>query len=95
MEHPITLAAMRSLAEIYQKIGKYREAEKLQIQVLDARNRILGEHPDKFHVMVDLALTYLNLGKYTEARNLQIQVLDANTRILGVEHPDTNHVQEI
>jgi hypothetical protein len=68
----------------------YIEAEKLQIQVLDARNRILGvEHPDTILTMGNLASTYRELGKYTEAEKLEIQVLDARNRILGVEHPDT------
>jgi hypothetical protein len=40
---------MANLAATYQNLGKYTEAEKLQMQVLDARNRILGvEHPDTF-----------------------------------------------
>jgi hypothetical protein len=38
---------MGNLASTYRNLGKYTEAEKLEIQVLDARNRILGvEHPD-------------------------------------------------
>jgi hypothetical protein len=60
------------------------------MQVLDARNRILGvEHPDTIRAMANLAATYQNLGKYTEAEKLEMQVLDARNRILGVEHPDT------
>jgi hypothetical protein len=40
-------------------LGKYTEAEKLQIQVLDARKRILGvEHPDTINAMGNLAATY-------------------------------------
>ena len=70
--------------------GYSREAEKLEIQVLDARTRILGvEHLKTINAMNNLAATYQYLGKYTEAEKLQIQVLDASTRILGVEHPDT------
>jgi hypothetical protein len=38
---------------------KYIEAEELEIQVLDARNRILGvEHPDTISAMGNLACTY-------------------------------------
>jgi tetratricopeptide (TPR) repeat protein len=70
--------------------GYSREAETLEIEVLDARHRILGvEHPDTINAMANLALTYGNLGKYTEAEKLEMQVLDARNRILGVEHPDT------
>ena len=64
--------------------------ESLGIQVLYARNRILGvEHPDIIRAMANLAATNRNLGKYTEAEKLEMQVLDARIRILGVEHPGT------
>jgi len=65
------------------------------MQVLDARNRILGvKHPDTITAMANLAATYYKLGKYTEAKELDIQVPDARTRILGVEHPDTVKAME-
>jgi tetratricopeptide (TPR) repeat protein len=81
---------MAHLAITYQYLGKYTEAEKLEIQVLDARNRILGvEHPDTITAMANLASTYLDLEKYTEAEKLEIQVFNGRCRILGVEHPDT------
>ena len=36
-----------------------KEAEKLEIEVLDGRNRILGvEHPDTIRAMANLASTY-------------------------------------
>ena len=74
---------------------KYTEAEKLQTQVLDARNKILGvEHPDTINAMANLAATYQHLGKYTEAEKLQIQVLQARNTILGVNHPHTILVME-
>ena len=81
---------MANLAATYQKLGKYTEAQKLQMQVLDARNRILGvEHPETLRAMGNIAATYVKLGKYTEAEKLQMQVLDARNRILGEEHPHT------
>ena len=66
-------------------MGKYTEAEKLDIQVLDARNRILGvEHQDTIHAIGSPATTYEHLRKYTEAEELEIQVLDEKkNRILG------------
>ena len=76
-------------------MGKYLEAEKLEIQVLDARNRILGvEHPDTIDAMANLAATYRDLEKYTEAGKLEMQVLNARKRILGVEHLDTIRAME-
>ena len=70
--------------------GYSSEAEKLKIQVWDARNKLLGEeHPDTILAMGNLAFTYCHLGKYKEAEELEIQVLDARIRLLGEEHPAT------
>jgi len=74
------------------KQGYLKEAETLEIKVLDTRNRILGvEHPDTIYAMGNLAKTYGSLGKHTEAEKLKIQILDTRNRILGVEHPLTIH----
>jgi len=40
-EHPDTISAMGSLAATYGSLGKYADAEKLQIHVLDMRNNYL------------------------------------------------------
>jgi hypothetical protein len=57
------------------------------MQVLDARNRILGvEHPDTIRAMIGLASTYYKLGKYTEGEKLQIQAQEAQSRVFGDEH---------
>ena len=72
------------------KQGYPKEAETLQIKVLDTRSRILGvEHPDTIYAMENLAKTFGSLGKYTEGEKLEIQVLDARKKILGSAHPDT------
>ena len=77
------------------KEGYPKEAETLQVKVLDTRNKILGvEHPDTIHAMGNLAKTYGSLGKYKEAEKLETQVLYGMNRILGVEHPDTIRAME-
>ena len=68
---------MANQAATNQHLGTYTEAEMLEIQIPDIRNRILGvEHWDKNHAMPNLAATYECLEKYTEAEKLVIQVLD-------------------
>ena len=82
-EHLETIGAMANLAVTYHKLGKDAEAEKLEIQVLDARKRILGvENPGTITAMANLAATYRDLEKYTEAGKLEMQVLDARIRVL-------------
>ena len=82
--------AYENFGRLLREQGYPKEAETLQIQVLDRRNRILGvEHPDTINAMGNLAETYGSLGNYREAEKLEIQVLHARNRILGEEHPDT------
>ena len=59
VEHPDTFKAMENLVVTYQNFGKYKEAEKLGLQVLDGKNRVFGvEHPDTINAMGNLAVTY-------------------------------------
>ncbi|KIK05634.1 hypothetical protein K443DRAFT_79159, partial [Laccaria amethystina LaAM-08-1] len=82
--------AHAKFGDLLQKQGYTKEAEILQMKILDTRNEILGvEHPDIIRAMASLASTNRDLGKYTEAEKLEMQVLDARNRVLGVEHPDT------
>ena len=89
-EHPDTILAMSGLAATYEGLGKYADAEKLQIQVLNMRNRLLGEeHPHTLTAMENLAKTYHHLKKVKYAEQLEIQVADTRRRIFGEGHPDT------
>ena len=59
------------------------ESEKLEIQVLDARNRILGvQHPQTILAMENLAITLGSLGKCEEAQNLIIQAQELKNKVL-------------
>jgi tetratricopeptide (TPR) repeat protein len=74
----------------YQENGRWKIAEKLQLQVMRERTRVLGEdHPDTLWSMNHLANTYWNQGRLKEAEELGVQVLDARKRVLGENHPDT------
>jgi tetratricopeptide (TPR) repeat protein len=70
--------------------GRYKEAEELQVQVMQTRKRVLGdEHPDTLTSMANLASTYWNQGRWNEAEELEVQVMQMTKRVLGHEHPDT------
>ena len=70
--------------------GRWLEAEKLEVKVLETSKRMLGvEHPDTLTRMANLALTYWNQGRWKEAEKLEVEVLETSKRVLGVEHPDT------
>src|ERR1700678_1176668 len=64
--------------------GDWNNAEKLFVQVMDMRKKLLGvEHPDTLKSMANLAITYQNQGRWNEAEQLM------SRKLLGAEHPDT------
>ncbi|KAF8519771.1 hypothetical protein BU17DRAFT_65778 [Hysterangium stoloniferum] len=79
-EHPDTILAKANLAtSTYSNLGRLKEAEVLELQVLEVRQLILGpENPDTILAMANLASTYSDLGRPKEAE-----------LILGPEHPST------
>ncbi|KAJ6569819.1 P-loop containing nucleoside triphosphate hydrolase protein [Mycena vulgaris] len=84
-DHPDTLEAICLLAQTYNELGQFTNAEKLLM-----RRKILSDsHPETLHAMANLAVTYHRLGKLQTAEELQIVVLDMRRKILGNSHPDT------
>ena len=70
--------------------GKWKEAEELNVQVMETRKRVLGlEHPDTLASMGNLASTYRNQGRWKGAEELDVQVMETSKRVLGLEHPST------
>ena len=62
-EHPDTLTSMGNLASTFWKQGRWKEAEELEVPVMETRNRVLGQdHPDTLTSMGNLASTYLGQG---------------------------------
>ena len=68
----------------------WNNAEKLAMDVLDMRKKLLGaKHPKTLISMGNLAGIYHGQGKLNKAEQLEIQVLDMSKTLLGAEHPDT------
>ena len=64
---------MANLASTFQNQGRWDEAEKLQVVVMETTKRVLGnEHPDTLTCMADLAATFQNQGRWDEAEKLQV-----------------------
>jgi hypothetical protein len=69
--------------------GWWKEAEELNVTVLEVRRRVLGEgHPNTISAIASLARTFWNQGRWKEAEELEVKVLEASRRVLGEEHPD-------
>ncbi len=70
-EHPNTARNYNSLAGVYERQGKYKEAENLCEKALKIREKILGEnHLDTATSYNNLAYVYFRQGKYKEAEIL-------------------------
>jgi len=90
LEHPDTPTSMTDLVLAYSGQGRWKEAEELNIQVMETSKRVLGlEHPSTLTSMTNLALRYSRQGRWKEAEELNIQVMETRKRVLGLEHPDT------
>jgi hypothetical protein len=58
-EHLFTLISIANLASTYWSQDREKEAEKLEMQVINTRKRVLGkEHPNTLTSIVNLAATY-------------------------------------
>ncbi|KAF5857543.1 hypothetical protein ETB97_005646 [Aspergillus alliaceus] len=99
-EHPNTLTSMANLASTFWNQGRWNEAEKLELEVLETRKAVLGaEHPDTLTSMANLAATYPDqgrwneaeklFGRWSEAEKLEMQVMETSETVLGAEHPST------
>ena len=74
---------MANLAVTYGSLGKYTKSEKLEIQVLDARNRIFAvQHPQTILAMENLTITLGSLEKSEEAQKLIIQAQELKNKVL-------------
>ena len=72
-EHPDTLTSMENLAKTYSDLGKYDEAEVLQLKVMGLCKKVLGlEHPKTLPRILNLAMTHVIQGKHKEAERLQM-----------------------
>ncbi|KAJ7637426.1 hypothetical protein B0H17DRAFT_502764 [Mycena rosella] len=80
----------REYGELYRWADRLKDAEQLQLAVLEDRRDILGDdHPDTLHAIDNLASTYYRLGQLKEAKQLDVAVLEKRRKILGEDHPDT------
>ena len=80
------MPSLNTLAELYEAIGHYTEAENLYEQALQISENVLGwEHPDTSTLMIKLALLYETQGRDDEAKLLLLQAAQIGEKVLGVE----------
>jgi hypothetical protein len=73
---------MANLASTYRNQGQWKEAEALQVVVMEKSKHILGEeHPNTLTCMENLAVTYRSQGQWKEADALQMLVMEKRMNI--------------
>ncbi|KAH6652260.1 hypothetical protein BKA67DRAFT_573430 [Truncatella angustata] len=78
------------VADSYDEVGKYDEAEQIHRQALELKKSVLGvKHPSTLDSMNNLALVLRRLGRYDEAEQMHRQTLEIRKSGLGLEHPST------
>jgi tetratricopeptide (TPR) repeat protein len=79
---------LSQLAVVLWDLGRLREAEALEQQVLEWREKHLGvNHVLTAEARNSLGVTLHDLGDLKQAKELKIQVLDWQKEYLGMDHP--------
>jgi tetratricopeptide (TPR) repeat protein/CHAT domain-containing protein len=90
-KNPELAAQIRSgLALLCEATGRYDEAERLDLDVLEIRRKALGEkHPSTAESLNNLAGLYLSRGDFAKAEPLYQQALAIERQVFGENHPNT------
>ncbi len=82
------LTYQNNLADCYEKVGLYTEAESLLKQVLDGEQRLLGPQNPRLAIgITNLGLCYFHQGRYEEAESCFKRALDLNEKAFGSQNP--------
>lgn len=89
-QHKEVVDSTEMLATAYWLVGRWEEAGKLEMQVIETRKTSFGDdHPSTLSSMANLASTYWNQGRWYEAEQLEVQVMKIRRTKLGEDRPDT------
>lgn len=92
-DHAHIQKTLEALAEVYLSQGRWKEAEQIQVQQFEVRNRTLGEdHLDTLTTMENLSWTYRLQSRLGEAEKLQIKVLESRKEKLGERDVETLNI---
>ncbi|KZP17608.1 TPR-like protein, partial [Athelia psychrophila] len=84
------LGLLNRLADVYERQGKYDDAEALYQRALVGREQLLGaDHPATLDTVNGLAILYWRQGGYGKAEPLYQRALTGREQQLGADHPDT------
>ena len=89
-EHPDVATSLNHLTGLYDRQGRYAEADPLYERALAIWEKVLlgPGHPDVATSLNNLAGLYDRQGRYAEAEPLYERALAIREKVLGPEHPD-------
>lgn len=80
---------MRTMSDVYSKLGLYDAAEPLDKQALQLRIAELGpESPEVAEALNALGVQYRQQSRFAEAADLLLQALEIRERVFGPMHAD-------
>lgn len=86
----VDTATACEVADIYSQQGYWKDADELEVMVVEKRRHKLGEdHLNTLRSMANLASTYWDLGRWKEAEELEVMVMERGKHKLGQDHPHT------
>src|SRR5438477_6170924 len=81
---------MAKLGRTYKDQGRWEEAEKLEVEVMETSKTKLGaDHPSTLTSMANLASTFWNQGRWEEAEKLAVEAMETRKTKLEADHLST------
>ncbi len=88
--HPNTLSSMTHLANAHMCQSRWDEAEKLLVQVIEAKSRLcIPEDPGMLQLINNLVHSYVGQNQLDKAEELGVKTMETSLRVLKAEHPVT------
>ncbi|KAH9204601.1 hypothetical protein DL95DRAFT_319129 [Leptodontidium sp. 2 PMI_412] len=87
---------MANLATTFWNQGRWEEAERLELEVIETSKTKLGaNHPSTLTSINNLAFTWKSQGHVDNAINLIEECVMLRTQMIGINHPNTSASQTI
>ncbi|HMP79907.1 MAG TPA: serine/threonine-protein kinase, partial [Pirellulaceae bacterium] len=89
-DHPSTVSYHRNLAEIYQRLGQFADADPHYRRVWESKRKTLGAlHDDTVRALEEYARNLFSLGRSEESIHSLQQALAAREKLRGWQHKPT------
>ncbi|KAJ3486615.1 hypothetical protein NLG97_g6579 [Lecanicillium saksenae] len=86
--HPLTVQSQRRLADLYVLQARWKEAEKLFMDIIYTLGMNIGEeHPFTLTTMHELASIFTAQGQWKKAERLEVLVMETYKKAQGEDHP--------